>query len=61
MAVNEPPPLLVNKLVAIALVVVGFLALASSYRYESLPGMLGGALLLAVGIVLLVLKIIRRN
>lgn len=61
MTVNEPPPLLVNKLVAIALVVVGFLALASGYRYESLSSMLGGGLLLAIGIILLVLKVVRRN
>jgi hypothetical protein len=61
MAVNDSQSLLVNKLAAIALIALGFLVLASSYRSESLFGMFGGGLLLAVGVVLLVLKIFRRN
>lgn len=61
MAINGAAPLLVNKLAAIALVVLGFLILASSYRYESPFGMFGGGLLLALGIILIILKIVRRN
>jgi hypothetical protein len=61
MAVEGLSSLLVNKLTAVGLLVVGFLILASGYRYGSLWTMLGGCLLLAIGIVLLVLKIARRN
>lgn len=61
MAAEALPSFLVNKLAAIAFLVVGFLVLASGYRYESLFSMIGGALLLLIGIALLVLKIIRRN
>lgn len=53
--------MLVNKLTALAFIIVGFLILASGYRYESLFGMLVGCLVLVIGIVLLVLKIVRRN
>jgi len=53
--------MLVNKLTALALIIVGFLILASGYRYESFFGMLVGCLVLVTGIALLVLKIVRRN
>jgi hypothetical protein len=60
MAVDSPS-FLVNKLTAIALVVIGFLILASGYRYGSPSSLIGGGLVLVIGIVLLVLKIARRN
>ena len=53
--------LLVNKLTAIVFVVVGFLILASGYRYGSPSTLVGGCLILAIGVILLVLKIARRN
>ena len=53
--------LLVNKLTAIVLVVLGFLIFASGYRYESPSSLIGGCLVLAIGIVLLILAIARRN
>jgi uncharacterized membrane protein len=53
--------LLVNKMTAIILVVFGFLILASGYRYGSPSSLIGGCLVLAVGIVLLVLSVVRRN
>lgn len=53
--------MLVNKLVALVLIILGFLVLASGYRYENQLGTIGGALLLVLGIVLLVLKVVRRN
>ncbi|MET2829828.1 hypothetical protein [Mesorhizobium shangrilense] len=53
--------LLVNKLTAIVFVVVGFLILASGYRYGSPSTLVGGCLILAIGVILLILKIARRN
>ncbi|WP_157019359.1 hypothetical protein [Mesorhizobium xinjiangense] len=53
--------LLANKLVALALVVLGFLILSSSYRYGSFIGFLGGCLVLVIGIILMAVKIGRRN
>ena len=53
--------MLVNKLVALVLLILGFLVLASSYRYESQAGVIGGAVLILIGIALLVMKIVRRN
>jgi len=61
MTAEALPSFLVNKLAAIAFLVVGSLILASGYRYESLFSMVGGALLLAIGVALLILKITRRN
>jgi len=53
--------MLVNKLVALVLIILGFLVLSSSYRYETQAGIIGGAALIVIGIVLLALKIVRRN
>ena len=53
--------MLVNKLVALVLIILGFLVLASSYRYENQLGTIGGVALLLIGIALLVLKVVRRN
>jgi hypothetical protein len=53
--------MLVNKLVALVLIILGFLVLASSYRYENQLGTIGGLALLLIGIALLVLKVVRRN
>lgn len=53
--------LLVNKLTAIVLVAIGFLILASGYRYGSPSSLVGGCVVLAIGVILLVLTIIRRN
>jgi uncharacterized membrane protein len=53
--------LLVNKVTGIVLVVFGFLILASGYRYGSPSSLAGGCLVLAIGVVLLVLSVVRRN
>jgi hypothetical protein len=53
--------LLVSKLAAIVLVVLGFLILTSGYRYGSPSSMVGGCIVLAIGIILLILKIAGRN
>jgi uncharacterized membrane protein len=53
--------LLVNKVTALVLVVIGFLLLASGYRYGSPSSLVGGCLMLAIGVILLILTIIRRN
>lgn len=53
--------LLANKLIAIGLLVIGFLILASGYRYGSPSSIMVGCLLLAIGIILLIVKIARRN
>lgn len=52
---------LVNKVTALVLVIVGFLLLASGYRYGSPFSLAGGCVILAIGVILLVLAIIRRN
>ena len=57
---SEIPPI-VNKLAGLAVVIVGFLILASGYRYDSSITTIVGGLVLATGIVMLVLKIARRN
>jgi uncharacterized membrane protein len=53
--------LLVNKVTGIVLVVFGFLILSSGYRYGSPSSLAGGCLVLAIGVVLLVLSVVRRN
>jgi hypothetical protein len=53
--------LLVNKVTAMVFVVVGFLVLASGYRYGSPSSLAGGCLVLAIGVILLVLTVLRRN
>ncbi|MDX8533155.1 hypothetical protein RFM41_15100 [Mesorhizobium sp. VK25A] len=53
--------LLANKLIAIGLLVIGFLIFASGYRYGSPSSIVVGCLLVAIGIILLILKIARRN
>lgn len=53
--------LLVNKVTAMVFVVIGFLILASGYRYGSPSSLIGGCLVLAIGVVLLVLSVVRRN
>lgn len=53
--------IMANKLVAIGLMVIGFLVFASGYRYGSSLSVTVGCLLLAIGVILLILKIVRRN
>lgn len=60
MATNSSS-LLVNKMTAIVLVVIGFLILASGYRYGSPSSLVGGCILLAIGVILLITTVIRRN
>lgn len=59
--VSDKPVLLVKKFGAVAALVVGLLLAATglSNDYRGLTTI--GALLLAAGIILLVLKIVRRN
>lgn len=54
-------PLGVQKLVALAVMILGFLILAAGYRYGSFTTAVGGGLLVAIGLVMLALKIARRN
>ena len=58
---NEKSSFLVSKLASLILIVVGFLLAAAGYRAESTPYIVGGIILLAIGIAILVSKIIRRN
>ncbi len=60
MATNSSS-LLVNKMTAIVLVVIGFLILASGYRYGSPSSLVGGCIVLAIGVILLITTVIRRN
>lgn len=54
-------PLGVKKLVALTVVILGFLILASGYRYGSFMTVAGGGLLVAIGLAILVVTIARRN
>ena len=58
---KERPPLLVTKLAATLILIIGFLVMASGYRYDSVMTAVGGAFLVAVGVLMLVMKIVRRN
>ncbi|MGS1097119.1 hypothetical protein ACVCNR_21460 (plasmid) [Aquamicrobium terrae] len=60
MAMNSSSPL-INKVIAIVLVVIGFLILASGYRYGSPSSLVGGCIVLVIGVVLLIATVIRRN
>lgn len=60
MAANSSS-LLINKMTAIVLVVIGFLILASGYRYGSPSSLVGGCIVLAIGVILLITTVIRRN
>jgi len=60
MATNSSS-LLINKMTAIVLVVIGFLILASGYRYGSPSSLVGGCIVLAIGVILLITTVIRRN
>ncbi|MBN9067956.1 MAG: hypothetical protein ACTHJQ_04500 [Rhizobiaceae bacterium] len=53
--------LFTGKLIAIGLLIIGFLMFASGYRYGSPSSLVTGVLLFAIGIILLVLKVVRRN
>ncbi|MHB2267079.1 hypothetical protein [Aliihoeflea sp. PC F10.4] len=61
MSQQSTSPLMVNKLIAIGLIIVGFLVAASGYRYDATAGLVGGCVLLAIGIGLLIAKVVRRN
>jgi hypothetical protein len=62
MAVNHKiPDPLINKLSALILIVLGFLLATAGYRSGQAWYIGGGVVCLAVGLVLLVRKIIRRN
>ena len=52
---------LIGKLSGLILIIVGFLLAASGYRAESTGYIVGGIILLAIGIAILVGKVIRRN
>ena len=58
---NERPNFLVGKLSGLILIVVGFLLAASGYRAESTGYMVAGIIILAIGLGILVSKVIRRN
>jgi hypothetical protein len=52
---------LINKLGALIALVFGFLLAAEGYRSESTWLILAGIAALAIGVVILVMKIVRRN
>lgn len=58
---NEKPNFLISKLSGLVLIVVGFLLAASGYRAESTWYIVAGIILLAIGIAILVSKVVRRN
>lgn len=54
-------PMGVNKLVALAVVIVGLLILAVGFTYNEVAVMVVGGIVIVVGLVMLALKIARRN
>jgi uncharacterized membrane protein len=52
---------LINKLGALVAIIFGFLLAAEGYRSTSNWLIVAGVVFIAVGLVLLVLKIVRRN
>lgn len=52
---------MINKLGALIVLVFGFLLAAEGYRSESTWLIVAGVAALAIGIVMLVMKIVRRN
>jgi hypothetical protein len=62
MAVNGDNPIsLFKKLSGLIVIILGFLVTASGYRYGSTEYLTLGIALIAIGLVLLVLVIVRRN
>ncbi len=58
---DDKPQLLIKKLGGLVALILGFLIAASGYRY-GYPGLVAvGIAFVVVGLVLLVLKIVRRN
>ena len=58
---NGKPNFLISKLSGLLLIVIGFLLAASGYRADSTGYIIAGVIILAVGIALIVSKVIRRN
>lgn len=58
---TETSSLLVKKLTAMAALILGFLVLTLGYWNESRSTIIVGFVLLAFGVALLILKIVRRN
>lgn len=52
---------MLNKIVGLAAIILGFLMMASGYRYGSTGTLVTGLAIVVAGVVLLVLKIARRN
>jgi hypothetical protein len=61
MAVSGETHPLINKLGALVAIIFGFLLAAEGYRSTSNWLIVAGVVFIAVGLVLLVLKIVRRN
>ena len=59
--VEDGPTLLANKFAAIALLLFGFIVLGIGIAYNYAPLIVVGGVLMAGGLALLVLKIMRRN
>lgn len=57
----ENSSLLATKLTAMGSLILGFLILSLGYWYDSFLTILLGLIVLAIGITLWVLKIVRRN
>ncbi|MRG57649.1 hypothetical protein SAMN05428967_3850 [Phyllobacterium sp. YR620] len=62
MALNDDRPIsLFKKLGGLIAIILGFLITASGYRYGSTEFLTIGIAFIALGIILLVLMIVRRN
>lgn len=61
MAENNGLPRWVMKVASLVLIVLGFLMLATGYRYGYTGTAIGGVVLIVIGIVLLAAKIAARN
>jgi uncharacterized membrane protein HdeD (DUF308 family) len=52
---------LINKLAGLVAIILGFLIMASGYRYGSTGTIIIGIAIIVAGLAFLVLKIVRRN
>ena len=58
---DEMPRPLISKLGGLVFIILGFLLATAGYRYGHVAYIAGGVVLLAIGVFLVVRKIIQRN
>lgn len=58
---EDKPVLLIKKFAALVFLLFGFLMTATGFANQSTPLAVIGALMLSIGVLLLVLKVVRRN